>query len=384
MLIRDWAATLPTPEFPDKRRLWSSVPAEASAPLIAAGYLRGDERKFLIVTSGYDAALQWEARLALVGVPPGALHHLPSAQSALYDDGPPEINALSARAAALAALLADDACVVIASPQSVLERTLPPNEFAAAIISLKLEDEVDITEVTRRLAALGYENEEPVRRPGTFSRRGGILDIFPVGSDFPYRVEFFGDFVESIRTFDPETQRSLAPAKTLNLAPVRPVSPTHLSGATDKIKARLKSDPSLNNEELAERIAEDIAAIEAGLFFDRLELYVPFADEEKACALDYLAKGLLILDEPIELEAAAKQAEEDLVTALTNRNRRGEVLSPIGLSYQLPVETLGDGKRMLAISALGGKPDWLKISEIDDLQISSLAPYRGRAEALHR
>jgi transcription-repair coupling factor (superfamily II helicase) len=382
MLVRDWAATLPTPELPQKRRLWSSVPAEASAPLLAAAYLRGDERKFLIVTSGYDSALHWEARLALLSIPASSIHHLPSAQSALYDDGPPEINALSARAAALAALIAEDACIVIASPQSVLERTLPPSEFAAAIVSLKLEDEVDINEVTRKLTALGYENEEPVRRPGTFSKRGGILDIFPVGSDFPYRVEFFGDFVDSIRTFDSESQRSLAPAKSLHLAPVRPVSPDHLSAAIEEMRARLEKDPTQQSEELKERVAEDIAAIESGLFFDRLELYLPFADEEHACALNYLSQGLLVLDEPIELEAAARQSEEDLITALTNRNRRGEVLSPEGLKFQLPVESLGEPKRSLAISSLGGKPDWLEVEDTEDFQITSLAPYRGRAEAL--
>jgi transcription-repair coupling factor (superfamily II helicase) len=386
MLVRDWAATIPTPGFPKERRQWSSVPADASAPLIASAYLNAkvaEDRRLLIVTAGYDSALKWEARLALLGVPPSAIHHLPSGQGGLYDDGPPEINALSARAAALAALLGDDACIVIASPQSVLERTLAPETFAAAIVSLKVEDEVDITAVGKRLVGLGYENEEPVRRPGTFSRRGGILDIFPVGSDFPYRVEFFGDFVDSIRTFDPETQRSLAPAKSLHLAAVRPASPEVLRGAAPAIRARLDQDAGgANAEELRERVEADLAAIEAGLYFERLELYLPFASEEPSSALDYLGDGLLVLEEPIELEAAARQAEDDLLSALTNRHRRGESLSPTGMHFQLPVHELGKPKRSLSLTALGGVPEWMKVDVIEELGITSLAPYRGRAESL--
>ena len=389
MLVRDWATTIPNPGFPKERRQWSSVPTDAATSLVASAYLNAEDkrdRKLLIVTAGYDSALQWEARLALLGVPPGAIHHLPSGQGGLYDDGAPEINALSARAAALAALLSDDACIVLASPQSALERTLPPAQFAAAIVSLKLEDEVDISEVGHKLVALGYENEEPVRRPGTFSRRGGILDIYPVGSDFPYRVEFFGDFVESIRTFDAETQRSLSPSKGLKLAPVRSVSPEMLQASLAEIRKRLDTEAHGQKEELREKIEADLGAIEAGLFFDRLELYLPFqsgADSQAPkCAIDYLGEGVLILEEPIELEAAAMQAEDDLMSALRNRHVRSEVLSPEGMHFQLPVSELARPERLVAITALGGVPEWLKVVETEDFGISSLAPYRGRAESL--
>jgi transcription-repair coupling factor (superfamily II helicase) len=382
MLVRDWAATIPTLGFPNKRTHWSSVPADASAPLVAAAFLQSQDagdRRLLIVTSGYDSALQWEARLVLLGIPPSAIHHLPTGQGSLYDDGPPELNALSARAASLAALISGEPCVVIASPQSTLERALPREEFAKSTVELALEDEVDIGETGKRLVRLGYENEEPVRRPGTFSRRGGILDIYPVGSDFPYRIEFFGDFVDSVRTFDAETQRSLAPARSLRLAPVRPVSPEQLAGAPEAIRSRLTDSDS---EDLQERIQADISSIEAGLFFERLELYLPFATDEQACALDYLNDGVLVLEEPIELEAAAKQADEDLTSALQNRHRRGETLSPEGMHFQLPPDRLGTPPRVIALTSLGGVPEWLRLDSTEELAIHSLAPYRGRSESL--
>ncbi|MDQ2986982.1 MAG: transcription-repair coupling factor [Armatimonadota bacterium] len=386
MLVRDWAAKIPTPEILEGRCQWSAISGEALAPMVAAAYRRAEkpaDRRILVVTSGYDSALQWEARLALLGVPPSAIHHLPSGQSSLYDDGPPEVNALSARAAALASLLGDDGCIVLASPQAALERTLSPRAFSESVVSLRLEDEVDIAAIGQKLVALGYEHEEPVRRPGTFSRRGGILDIHPVGSDFPFRTEFFGDFVESMRTFDPETQRSLAPSRALHLAPVRPITPATLAGAPSAVRERLDLDAVGENAEvLRERVESDIAAIEAGLFFDRLELYMPFASEAVFSALDYLAGGLLVLEEPVELEAAAMQAEEDLATALANRYRRGEALSPKGLHFQKPIAALAEPQRILSLTALGGKPEWLKIDENIEVGITSLAPYRGRSEAL--
>jgi transcription-repair coupling factor (superfamily II helicase) len=354
--------------------------------LVASGFRRADKPKLLVVTAGYDSALQWEARLALLGVPSSAIHHLPSGQSALYDDGAPELNALSARAAALAALLGDEPCVVLASPQAALERTLDPKTFAGSVVSLRVEDEVDIAAVLNQLSALGYEHEEPVRRPGTFSRRGGILDIYPVGADFPYRAEFFGDFVESMRTFDPESQRSLAQARALTIAPVRSVTPDALRESTVDIRKRLSKDvvglSESAKEDLHERVEADVAAIEAGLFFDRLELYLPFVSDQSHCALDYIGDGLLLLEEPIELEASAMQTDDDLSSSLANRYRRGETLSPDGLTFQRPVTTLAEPRNILSTSSLGGLPEWLRADVTEDLSITSLAPYRGRSESL--
>jgi len=386
MLVRDWGAVFPSLPLPTGRHHWASVVREALEPLIASSFRRENSPKVLVVTAGYDSAIQWEARLALLGVPSSAIYHLPSGQSSLYDDGAPELNALSARAAALAALLGDEPCIVLASPQAVLERTLDPRSFAASVVSLGVEDEVDIGRVLSQLTALGYEHEEPVRRPGTFSRRGGILDIYPVGADFPYRTEFFGDFVESMRTFDPESQRSLAQARKLRIAPVRPVTPLALLPTTSLIEQRLADDVAGLTEpaaaDLRDRVQADLAAIQAGLFFDRLELYLSFVSEEPTSALDYLGNGLLLLEEPIELEATAMQAENDLDSALTNRYRRGEALSPSGHHFQAPVSALARPKNLLATSSLGGLPEWLRVDRTDDLGISSLAPYRGRPESL--
>ena len=107
---------------------WAACAPEARAPLFAAAYLR-DPKKTLVVTPNYDRALAWQAKLVICGVPQDRIRHLPSGSSTLFDDSPPEHVALSDRLGALRALVEDEPVIVLATAQSALERTLPPDQL---------------------------------------------------------------------------------------------------------------------------------------------------------------------------------------------------------------------------------------------------------------
>lgn len=118
---------------------------------------------------------------------------------------------------------ASPAPIVVTSVRALLRRLVPPEEFRTHFLSVAPGTAADLPDVVRRLAALGYENTPLVERPGEFAHRGGIVDIFPPDARLPVRVDFFGDDIESVRFFDPDTQRSLGRADEVMLTPATEV-----------------------------------------------------------------------------------------------------------------------------------------------------------------
>jgi transcription-repair coupling factor (superfamily II helicase) len=370
----------------DGSAAWQSTAYEARPFLLAASYMR-KPRKMLVVAATYERALTWQAKLGLSGVPPSMICQLPSGTSALFEDATPEHIALSDRLGALRALTEDKPWIVVTSPQAVLERTLPKDVLCEAFIRLAPGAEVEPDSLLKKLADLGYEHQEPVRIPGQFSRRGGILDIYATGFDLPIRIEFFGDEIESIRRFDPNTQRSVGTIQELNLTPSRE---TMYSGHSDfrelllqSLEREMAALPDEAATRLEELVREDAESLNEKLYFDRLDLYRPLLHPDSGCAIDLLGEhDALVLDEPLELETIAARSEEELAQALAARAERGEILASPPGDFMLPPEHLSSHPLTLSLTSMNALPGWLEVGRATDLQAISLEPYRGRSEAL--
>jgi transcription-repair coupling factor (superfamily II helicase) len=372
------------------RQTWESIAVEARPLLIAtAWHARGEGApKVLVVANNYDRALQWQARLRMAGVPEGSIKFLPSGLSVLFEDAAPETVALSDRIGALKFLLGDEPGFVIATPQAALERTLPPDELRDAFVRVAPSDETDPQRLVQKLQRLGYEHNEPVRLPGTFSRRGGIVDIFPMGFERPVRIEFWGDEIESLREFDPNSQRSIRQIEELEIAPSRETMlPADGHEFREMLERAVLLESSRLSDEAArsldELVSADAAALENRVFFDRLDLYRPLIHPESSCAIDLLGEdGLLVLDEPLELEATVARAEEEFGQALAGREARGEILSATTNDYVLPPEHFALFPNTLSLTAMNGLPRWLPEGEETEIGAQSLAGYRGQPQVL--
>ncbi len=393
MRTADWAQRLAErPGFANTLDLansseWQSIAFEARPVLLAAAYLAAPS-KTIVVTATYERALQWQAKLQICGVPPDDICQLPSGTSALFEDASPEHIALSDRLGSLKALVEDRPHIVLAAPQALLERTLPRDVLVGAYIEIRPGEEIDADAFLDHLVNLGYEYQEPVRLPGQFSRRGGIIDVYATGRDTPCRIELFGDQVDSIRSFDPNTQRSIGRMPFLSLAPSRE---TLYRGPADSIcdlieqsvareAATLDTDAGVRLEEV---VASDVQALRERTYFDRLDLYRPLLHPESGCAMDLLTeRDLLVLDEPLELESITARAENELDEALAARSKRGEILHAIASDFMLPPEHVANHPRILAMTAMNAVPTWLQIPNKVDVGAVSLESYRGRAEAL--
>ena len=355
--------------------------------LVAAAYLR-QPCKVLVVAANHERALQWQAKLALCGVPEAFVSQLPSGLSALFEDATPEHSALSDRIGALRNLVEREPCIIVATPSAALERTLPAEVLRGAFLTLTPGDTIDPETIIRRLNTLGYEPQDPVRLPGQYCRRGGILDVYAAGLDLPVRIELFGDEIETLRPFDPNSQRSLGTVQALGLAPSRetlhPADPPQfrelLLDSMEREAAHLSDAAAARLRELVEG---DTEALQNHLYFDRLDLYRPFLHPDSGCAVDLLGEnGLLVLDEPLELESLAVRAEADLDGALKARAERGEILHSTVNDFMLQPEHLASPAAVWTLSAMNALPTWLKLPEAVEVDAASLEPYRGRAEAL--
>ncbi len=200
--------------------------------------------------------------------------------------------------------------VVVTSARALMQRTLPYRQFRKATRKIETGAPESLTALARHANEIGYEPVTVVQSPGQFSRRGGLLDIFPAQSTAPYRLEFFGDEIDTIRAFDPATQLSTGRAESFWLGPVREVLPRDNERALEALQSLLSGDLPT---ELRSALEADAQALEAATPFPCLEFYLPYLYQEVGTLLHYLppttrvalshASRLPVIWAELELEA---------------------------------------------------------------------------------
>jgi transcription-repair coupling factor (superfamily II helicase) len=164
---------------------------------------------------------------ALEGLTPAAVERVvlpfPSHEVDPYRGMAPHIGVTSVRARALYSIARGSARVVIGSAAALLPRVTAPERMLAASLDLKPGQDIAPTDLAELLVDAGFTREDPADEHGEFAVRGGIVDIFPAGEVHPTRLEFIGDTIETLRTYDPSTQRSIAPTDQVAVVPLRDV-----------------------------------------------------------------------------------------------------------------------------------------------------------------
>ncbi|MBI2954164.1 MAG: transcription-repair coupling factor [Chloroflexi bacterium] len=280
---------------------------DAAKPYILACLQRDLGRRVLVVTGSRQRAAQLAEQLA-AWAGPGALVY-GEVDTLFYERASPDSSALRERLAALASLGEGvghgESPLIVASVRALMSKITAPATFAAHSKRLVVGDTIDIHRLLGDCLASGYRPEIVVDEPGSFARRGGIVDIFSPTSSHPMRLELLGNQIESIRQFDPATQRSTAHIDSVFISPARETlcDPQDLSTRLSGLDL-----PTLRLE-VADRWRMDLEAIEQGDSSWGPSLY-----EAACCAstlLDYLpSDALVILDEPSELASAFHELDE--------------------------------------------------------------------------
>ena len=217
----------------------------------------------------------------------------PAWEVSLYDRRSPHLDVTGLRLEALDQLQRGTEGVIVTPADALMGHTVPPDLFDLCVQEIRLDQEVDLQELTDHLVEVGYERVGTVEGVGQFSVRGGIVDVFSFGNAHPVRMEFFGDEVTSIRAFDLATQRSVETLEAVRLLPCREaVLPLTMADVYD------------DNVEKAEKaLGVDLTVFRETLeregLFDGLEHYLGVVYPEKTCLLDYAGDGcVVVVDNP--------------------------------------------------------------------------------------
>jgi transcription-repair coupling factor (superfamily II helicase) len=205
-----------------------------------------------------------------------------------YDTFSPHQDLISERLATLWRIKqrnhAESADVVLVPATTALYRLAPPSFLAGYTFEFKVKQKLDEAQLKAQLTLAGYSHVSQVVSPGEYAVRGGLIDLFPMGSLVPYRVDLFDDEIDSIRTFDPDSQRSLYPVPEVRLLPGRefPMDEAARGRFRSRWRELLEGDPTKS------RIYKDMGN---GVATAGIEYYLPLFFEETATVFDYLGAG---------------------------------------------------------------------------------------------
>lgn len=190
----------------------------------------------------------------------------------------------------------DGSCrIICASAEAVMQRTIPPSDLERHIIKISSDRELDLDKLTEELVKSGYTRSEKVESPSQFSIRGSIADIFPVQERMPVRIELWGDEIDSVSYFDPETQRRTDRIEEITISPACEVLYDTPEELTKKINSLSASVRGKRTELVRSKLAQDIDSLQNGLLLANIDKYLPLVYEKPALIFDYLIKESCVL-----------------------------------------------------------------------------------------
>ena len=326
-----------TPSNTCSRPLASALPAKGetlvwtglagdSLPLAIANVAQTLEGLLVIITPDMQSAelLQDQYNFFKADTDKHAVI-FPDWETLPYDNFSPHQDIISQRLAALYRLPELRSGLLIVSAPTVMQRLPPPEYILNNSLMLKTGEQQDLADMRTRLDGAGYRCVSQVMEHGEFAVRGSLLDLFPMGSEQPFRIDFLDREIDSIRTFDPETQRTLESHDDIRMLPARefPMDENAIRSFRQRYRARFEGDPQACN--IYREVSQGIAS--AGI-----EYYLPLFFEKTSTLFEFLPDSSLIL----KMDATDTACENFYVQLLERyESRRHDLQRPV-----LPPENL--------------------------------------------
>ena len=276
----------PLPTTPKQRRYWTPPHGSARALLMAEA-ARSHDGLLVAVTRDTQraSALEDELRIFAGDLP---VLHFPDWETLPYDVFSPHPEIVSQRIATLYRLPDVKHGVLVVPMTTLMQRIAPRSHITGSGLVLAKGQKLDLAAEQRRLEASGYRHVPQVAEPGDFAVRGALIDIFPMGTAEPYRIELFDDEVDSIRSFDPETQRSQQQVDKVDLLPARefPLTEQAAKDFRDNLRERFPIDV---------RRCPLYQDMKEGVTPGGIEYYLPLFFAQTSTLFDYLANDALFV-----------------------------------------------------------------------------------------
>ncbi|HFC11836.1 MAG TPA: DEAD/DEAH box helicase, partial [Anaerolineae bacterium] len=281
-------------------------------PILLAKLFADAGKPLLLLTSRVDAVAVWQAALE-TWLPPGIdVLRFREPTALPFERAPWRTECRMERLAVLTRLMAGQhpllpaskkPLLIVTSPRALLQKTLPKRKLLTNLKVIKLGQIIDLTTTLDDWRAAGYAQVSVVERACQFSQRGGIIDIFPAASAFPVRIELFGDEVDTMRYFDPNSQRSVVgDVRQIVIPPAREALPS----LAKRVGEVLQVDAPPKEDDLP-AWQDDIEPLLAGQVTAHLEYYLPLMYRRPASLLDYLPSDCrLVVDDWSEVQTAVR------------------------------------------------------------------------------
>ncbi|MGI6524686.1 MAG: transcription-repair coupling factor [Bdellovibrionota bacterium] len=344
--------------------------------------LHEKHRKIIIFSAKRKAAEELFQDLHFF-IPDSPIVQLPPWDTLPFENVSPQIEVTAQRLHTLHTLMTEKSYICVVPPEGALQRVLPKEFLKQLSFQLSLGDTIARQELLTKIDNAGYQRVSLVEKIGDCAVRGGVIDLFPFGSDTAVRLEFFGDTIEKIKLFSVATQRSITQIKTLQVLPLREIIPFHsndyfgekLSSAITNIKQR-----SRELETPLRETAKVLSALRDGSRFPSIELANISALGSLATIFDYAAKDTLFVNIDKQVLLSELEAASTLISERHTRLAEDHYLIPKQSEQYLLEEELFailSTKKQLEIdslhiaTSLTEERDYINIRSIPNTQLST-------------
>ncbi len=299
------------------------------------------------------------------------------------------------RLSVVQALLQRKPVTVVTTMDALMNRVPKITTYEDAVVTIGLEDTIDLSDLRKKLVRLGYEASSQVEHPGEFAVRGGIVDIFPLTEENPVRMELWGDEIDSLRIFDVQNQKSIENIDNITIYPAMELVLTkdEIEIGLQKMEADAKKLYEQYRKEMkteeAHRIQSSVAQIveetrEWG-FGTGLETHLTYFTEDSDSFLSYFPDDtVLFLDELVHLDEKGKVVEQEFTDSMTHRLEKGYCL-PGQLDMLLSTKKIfGKLQRFsgIILSTLDSREGLLKIGSHSGIRAVSVGAYNSQFDLL--
>ena len=302
---------------------------------------------------------------------------------------------LAERMEVIKAIIEENESTVVVSLDALLNKVVPLEEVRKNIIKFHVGDTLSTDEIKKTLVSYGYERNDWVDGVGQFAIRGGILDIFPMSSDCPYRIELWGEDIDSIRSFDVESQRSIENVETLLVYPasemildenriekgLKKIEKEHKTYA-GKLKEAFKTDEYARINRAVEQLKEELTYFHSAMGIDG---FIGSFYDELTSFLSYMPEDVIVLvDDPARVIARGEVCRAEFEESMSGRLEGGYILpsqTDVLFDYSEILTKLSK-KKTVCFSVLGEKNDYLKPKKKCDLLSKSVPSYHHSMEML--
>lgn len=362
--------------------------SESGRGYIIGGLFDSIEKSMVIVTQSDMEAKNLYEDLVLYT---NQVYYFPAKEVVFYN-----IDAISgdlrwARLKIINEILNDKKKIIVTSVDAFCAKYTPRELFKEYTMDLKIGDEINLKEIAKKLVESGYERVETVEGKGQFAVRGGILDVFPTCSGYPYRVELFGDEIDSIRTFNTESQRSIEKIKEISIFPAKEIIVTDeaLEKGKQRLIAELKEITDANKdceriEKLTSILNRNLEVLQETSSFETIDSYIPYFCEKTESLFDYFNDYLFVMDDLQRCEGKLDSTYLEFEENFLAFSQRGDIFPGQGelLVDKNKVLDFFNEKDSIFIEGLAKNSQWIKPLDSINVKQTILNSYQGQLDLL--